>query len=109
MIPDRDHATDAALVAAIAAGETDALTTLFRRRQREVYRFAMHMTGRSAVAEDVTQDVFLAVMRDAGRYRAEVSSVGAWLCGIARNCARQRLDRDRRLQGVDTPELEGAA
>ena len=34
-------------------------------------------------------------MRSAGRFEPGRSVVAAWLCGIARNCARQRLDRDR--------------
>jgi DNA-directed RNA polymerase specialized sigma24 family protein len=38
----------------------------FRRRQGQVYRFAMHMTASPSIAEDVTQEVFLAVMSDAG-------------------------------------------
>jgi RNA polymerase sigma-70 factor (ECF subfamily) len=49
----------------------------------------------------VVQDVFLAVMRDAARYEAGRATVAAWLCGIARNCVRQRLERDRRLTSVD--------
>ena len=54
------------------------------------------MTGVRAAAEDVTQDVFVAVMRDAVRYEPGRSTVTAWLCGIARNHARRRLERDGR-------------
>jgi RNA polymerase sigma-70 factor (ECF subfamily) len=100
MNPDFDPGDDL-LVAAIAQGGRDAFAALFRRRQSEVYRFALHMTGRPAVAEDVTQDVFVAVIRDAHRYQPGRSTVTAWLCGIARNCARQRLDRDRRLEPLE--------
>ena len=49
------------------------------------------------MAEDVTQEVFLAVMREAARYQAGRSSAIAWLCGIARNHSWQRLAQDRRL------------
>jgi RNA polymerase sigma-70 factor (ECF subfamily) len=107
---DLEDTSDDSLIGAVAAGRAEALTTLFGRRQREVYRFALHMTGVPAVAEDVTQDVFLIVLRDAGRYDPSRSSVAAWLCGIARNCARQRLERDRRLQGLDdTPGIDDRA
>jgi RNA polymerase sigma-70 factor (ECF subfamily) len=110
MTPDLEQAADDIVIAAIAAGRADAISTLFHRRKGDVYRFALHMTGLPAVAEDVTQDVFLIVMRDAARYRPDRSSVAAWLCGIARNCARQRFDRDRRLQGVETAtDLEACA
>ena len=89
------------LLAAVAAGERSAFSTLFRRRRADVYRFALHMTGDAATADDVTQDVFLAVMRDAGRYERGRSTVVAWLCGIARNHARRRLERDKRLVQFD--------
>ena len=82
----------------VATGDAEAFAQLFRRRQGQVYRFALHMTASPSVAEDVTQDVFLAVMSDAGRYDAARASVGSWLCGIARNHVRRRAERDRLLQ-----------
>jgi RNA polymerase sigma-70 factor, ECF subfamily len=91
---------DADLVARVATGDREAFATLFRRRQRDVYRFALHMTALPSVAEDVTQEVFLAVMRDASRYDATRATVIAWLCGIARNQARRRFERDRMLQPI---------
>src|SRR4029453_14761530 len=100
MTPDLESASDDVLIAGIAAGQAEALTRLFRRRQADVYRFALHMTGATALADDVTQDVFLIVMRDAARYEPGRSSVTAWLCGIARNCVRQRVDRDTRLESL---------
>jgi RNA polymerase sigma-70 factor (ECF subfamily) len=91
-----DYGSDDALLARLATGDEAAFTALFRRRQGDVYRVALLMTGSPAAAEDVTQDVFLAVMSDAGRYETGRSSVKAWLCGIARNHARRRLERDGR-------------
>src|SRR6185312_14979021 len=91
---------DADLVARVASGDREAFAVLFRRRQRDVYRFALHMTASPSVAEDVTQEVFLAVMRDAGRYDSNRATVIAWLCGIARNQVRRRLERDRMLHPV---------
>jgi RNA polymerase sigma-70 factor, ECF subfamily len=101
-----DSEPDETLLAAVAAGDRDAFATLFQRRQRDVYRFALHMTGAPAVAEDVAQDVFLIVMRDAGRFEPGRSTPAAWLCGIARNCARQRLERDRTLQPLTEDDRE---
>jgi RNA polymerase sigma-70 factor (ECF subfamily) len=95
MLPDL--IPDAELLRRTAAGEADAFETLYQRRQGEVFRFALHMTASRSVAEDVAQETFLAVMRDAGRYDPARATVGAWLCGIARNHVRRRLDRDRRL------------
>jgi RNA polymerase sigma-70 factor, ECF subfamily len=94
-VPDED------LLRRIAAGDAAAFAALFRRRQSDVYRFALHMTGLPAAAEDVTQDVFLALIRDAGRYEAGRATVKAWLSGIARNHARRRLERERGVVQLD--------
>src|SRR3954463_1496808 len=88
---------DEQLMIRISGGDAAALSALFGRRHVDVYRVAMLMTGSRAAAEDVTQDVFLAVMRDASRFEAGRAPVTAWLCGIARNHARRRMDRDRRI------------
>src|SRR5215212_6662216 len=96
MTPDPlGDSEDDELLPRIAAGDAGAFAALFRRRQAQVYRFALHMTGAAAVAEDVTQEVFLSVMRDAARYEPGRATVTAWLCGIARNHARRRLARDQ--------------
>jgi len=108
-----DHRPDDELVDGIASGDESALTTLFRRRHRDVYGFALHMTGSPAVAEDVTQETFVAVMRDAGRFDAGRATAIAWLCGIARNHARRRLQQERPALSIDDEngyvELEGPA
>ena len=97
-------ASDEDLLAGVAGGDRGAFATLFRRRRPDVYRFALHLMGEPAAADDVTQDVFVAVMRDAARYERGRSSVAAWLCGIARNHARRRLERDKRLVAFDVDE-----
>ena len=109
MTLDIEQSSDDSLLAGIAEGRAEAFTALFRRRQADVYRFALHMTGSAAVAEDVTQDVFLIVMRDAARYAPGRSTVSAWLCGIARNCARQRLERERRGESLTDHEDDAGA
>jgi RNA polymerase sigma-70 factor (ECF subfamily) len=102
MVPDPllESIADEDLLPRIAGGDAGAFGELFRRRRKDVYRFALHVTGAPSTAEDVVQDVFLAVMRDAARYERGRARVVAWLCGIARNCARQRLDRERTCQGM---------
>lgn len=104
--PLSDRDTDDDLIGRVAQGDAQAFALLFRRRQGEVYRFALHMTGTPAAADDVTQDAFMVVMRTAARYETGRSGVAAWLCGIARNCARQRLGRERAFQPLDEVEDE---
>jgi len=95
--------SDDELLRRIAAGDAEAFAALFRRYYGQVYRFARHMTGEAPPAEDVTQDVFVAVMRGAARYEPG-RSAAAWLCGIARNVARQRLERDRGMLPLADPD-----
>jgi RNA polymerase sigma-70 factor (ECF subfamily) len=89
---------DEALMPRIAAGDALAFAELFRRRQGEVYRFALHMSASTSMAEDVTQDVFLQVMRDAARFEPARGAVGPWLFGIAKNFVRRRFERERAHQ-----------
>jgi RNA polymerase sigma-70 factor, ECF subfamily len=82
---------------------------LFRRRQQNVYRFALHLTGSRSMADDVTQDVFVAVIRDARKFEPGRAAVPAWLCGIARNFVRRRLAMDRGAASIDADDgLEAA-
>ncbi|HSC27266.1 MAG TPA: sigma-70 family RNA polymerase sigma factor, partial [Vicinamibacterales bacterium] len=104
--------TDDELLSRIAAGDGEAFTLFFRRRQAVVYRFALHLTGVPAVAEDVTQDVFVEVMREARRYDAARGTAAAWLCGIARNFVRRRFETDRLIEplaGAGGQEFDVAA
>lgn len=87
--------SDEALLRLIIAGDEDAFTTLYRRRQGGVYRFALHMSGSESIAEDVTQEVFMVLMRDAASYDPARGSLSAYLYGIARNHVLRCLKRDR--------------
>jgi RNA polymerase sigma-70 factor (ECF subfamily) len=104
---DAEQAEDDDLVAAVAEGDRAAFSALFRRTHRTVFRYALHMTGSSATADDVTQDVFLAVMRAAARYEKGRTTVTAWLCGIARNYARRRRATECLLTPLSDGEQEG--
>jgi RNA polymerase sigma-70 factor (ECF subfamily) len=95
------HRSDEELIRSVADGDSEAFVSLFRQRRLEVYRFALHMTGLEPTAEDITQEVFMTVMRDATKYDASRGTVVAWLCGIARNLVKRRLERDRVLQPLD--------
>jgi RNA polymerase sigma-70 factor (ECF subfamily) len=98
---DAEQAGDDELVSATAEGDRTAFSVLFQRTQGAVYRFALHMTGSPEAADDITQDVFLVVMRDAWRYDRARATVTAWLCGIARNHARRRRASDAAFMAMD--------
>jgi RNA polymerase sigma-70 factor (ECF subfamily) len=83
-------AADAELIGRLAAGDPSALAPLYSRHRRRVYQFAMLWTGQPACAADVTQDVFLHLLRHAGDFDPGRGAPLAWLLGIARNFARRR-------------------
>jgi len=87
--------TDSKLVGLMLGGDKEAFAELYRRRQRDVYRFALHMSGARDMAEDVTQEVFMMLMRDGSSYDETRGSVNAFLLGIARNYVLRRLKQER--------------
>jgi len=88
--------TDDALLRRMMAGDEEAFTLLYRRRHPSIFRFAMHMSGNVAVAEDVTQDVFMTLIRDPKRFDPARGSVAGFLLGVARNHLLKRWEQDRR-------------
>jgi RNA polymerase sigma-70 factor (ECF subfamily) len=101
--------TDEVLLRRMIAGEEEAFTALYRRRHPSIYRFALRMSGSHAMAEDVTQEVFMALIRDAKRYDPERGPFGAFLFGIARNHLHKRWEAERRLvpSGLGGEEYAG--
>ena len=86
----------------LAKGSEEAFSALYERYQRPIFRFAWHMSGNSATAEDVTQEVFMLLIRNPGNYDRAKGSVAGYLFGIARNLTRRRLERSR----LDEPLAE---
>ena len=92
---------DAELVGRALGGEREAFEAIYRRYQAIVYRFARSMTGSAPMAEDVTQEVFVALMRDLARYKLHRAGLATYLYGVARNVTRARLRREQRLVSLD--------
>jgi RNA polymerase sigma-70 factor (ECF subfamily) len=87
--------SDAELLKRMMTGDDQAFTALYRRHQGSVYRFALLMSGSTVLAEEVTQEVFLVLMREAQRYDIKRGSLAAYLCGVARNYVLRLLERER--------------
>ena len=85
--------SDEDLLGAARGGDEAAFTALYRRRQGAVYRFALHMSGHAAVSEDVTQEVFLALLEGSGRFDPSRGSLLSFLYGIARNLVLRRVEK----------------
>jgi RNA polymerase sigma-70 factor (ECF subfamily) len=95
------NTSDDDLLRRSAAGDEEAFLALYRRRQAGIYRFALHMCGNPAIAEEVTQEVFLTVIHEGSRFNAERGSAAAYLFGIARNQTLRLLHRDRNHVGIE--------
>ena len=87
--------SDVDLLRRMMAGDEDAFSELYKRRQGGVYRFALQMSGSPAIAEDVTQEAFIVLIRTAERYDPNRGSLSAYMYGIARNYVLRRLEQDR--------------
>jgi RNA polymerase sigma-70 factor, ECF subfamily len=92
---------DPDLVERAREGDRGAFEAIYCRYQAIVYRFARSMTGSAAIAEDVTQEVFVALMCDLARYDPERARLSTYLYGVARNVSRARLRREPRVVNLD--------
>jgi RNA polymerase sigma-70 factor (ECF subfamily) len=86
---------DEKLVEEIARGEPDALTALYDRYRKLAYSLALRVTGDASLAEDVVQEAFLGLWRNAGRYSSVRASVRTWILAIVHHRAIDALRRRR--------------
>lgn len=96
-----DTSSDSELLQAMRAGDEEALAALYRRRQPAIYRFALQMCGSQELAEDITQEVFLVLIREAHTFDSARGSLSAFLIGIARHQLLRRLQRERFYVSMD--------
>ncbi|WP_246009009.1 RNA polymerase sigma factor [Hymenobacter metallilatus] len=74
--------SDAELVAQLQGGQAAAFRTLVERYQGRVYRTALSLLRSREEAEDVTQEVFMAVHQSIGRFRGD-AALSTWLYRLA--------------------------
>ena len=91
---------DGALVDRLRAGDEEAFAELVRRYQARLVRLAESTVGRNAVAQEVTQDTWLAVVRGVDRFEGR-SSFKTWLFHILLNRARTAQYREQRAGNPD--------
>jgi len=87
--------SDEDLLMRIRSGDEEAFLWLYRRRQGAIYRFTLHMSGSATVAEDITQEVFLALLREECGYDPDRGTLSGYLFGIARKLVLRHLERGR--------------
>ena len=95
--------SDEALLAGLAAGQTDAAAAFVRRYQARVYGLVITIVRDPGTAEEVAQETFVRAWRNAGTYDPRRGRVATWLLTIARNAAIDAM-RVRRPEPLD-PEI----
>lgn len=105
--------SDADLMRRVAAGDTRAFERIYDRHSRAVFSLLLRITRERVRAEDLMQEVFLTLWRQAGRYDDDAVSALPWLLVVARNRAldwlRSSTHRREQVESVDGLELAAAA
>lgn len=99
-------ADDDALMLGVGRGDPQAYRELADRYLAGIVRYATRMLGQKAEAEDVAQETFLRLWRDAGRYEARGHKPSTWLYRVAHNLC---LDRLRKRRPEASPDHEQAS
>jgi RNA polymerase sigma factor (sigma-70 family) len=94
------------LMRRLTDGDEEAVRALYARFSRPVFGMGLRILGTPESAEELTQDVFLAAWRKAGRYDAARGRLSTWLMAIAHNLAVDRLRRTAGRTPVATAGLE---
>lgn len=95
---------DEALLARIARGEPAAVRALVARKLPRLMSLGQRMLGDAAEAEDVAQEVFLRVWKQAPRWRPGEAKFDTWLHRVALNLCYDRLRRRREIATETPPE-----
>ena len=96
--------SDEELHRAALAGSGEAMAALYRRHGGLVYRFTLQMSRNDAVAEEITQEVFLALLTQIDRFDPGRGTLSTWLCGIARRQLWKHLERSGAADRFDLDE-----
>jgi RNA polymerase sigma-70 factor (ECF subfamily) len=94
-LPHDMEIADHELLRRTLKGDEASFSELYARRQGSVFRFVLHMTGNVPFAEDVTQEVFLALMESGRRFDASRGTLLSFLFGIARNQMLRKAVKER--------------
>lgn len=99
-----DPESDADLLYAARRGNEEAMGTLYRRHGSLIYRFALRLGQDASIAEEVTQEVFLVLLKQSERFDSARAALSTWLCGIARRLVWKQLEQRQRQISLDTGE-----
>lgn len=96
--------SDEELLARVARGDPAAVRALVARKLPRLLSLAGRMLGDASAAEDVAQEAFLRVWKQAPRWRPGAARFDTWLHRVALNLCYDRLRRRRELSYADPPD-----
>ncbi|MGZ8369819.1 MAG: sigma-70 family RNA polymerase sigma factor, partial [Caulobacteraceae bacterium] len=97
--------SDEDLVARAGRGDPAAVQALVARKLPRILALAARMLGDASEAEDVAQEVFLRVWREAPRWRPGEARFDTWMHRVALNLCHDRLRRRRDIPMAEPPEI----
>ena len=100
-MPVNPGENDAALIARMRGGDGSALTAVYDRYSRVVYSVALRVMQENAAAEDLMQEVFLHLWRNADSFDGSRGSLGAWLAVVTRHRAIDQIRRRKEHVEID--------
>jgi RNA polymerase sigma-70 factor (ECF subfamily) len=110
MKPDTDTDTRSleALIAAVARGDHASFADIYERTHLHLFGVAVRILGQGQVAEDVLQEAYVSIWKNAGGYRSEIGGQSfqamTWLIAIVRNKALDALRARTRRRESGLPE-----
>lgn len=110
-LPEEDQSSDAELMEKLIRRDPGALERLYDRHARAVYSLVLRIAQHAPSAEEIVQDVFLQLWRNAHLYRASRGPLEPWLFTLARNRALDhiRLKREKQRRREETLDLQPLA
>jgi RNA polymerase sigma-70 factor, ECF subfamily len=103
-----DQITDERLLERAASGDAAAFQILYERYRDAIFRFTYRLLGSVEAAEDVTQDCFLSLIKDPGRFDPARASLRTYLYAAARNLALKQFNYFSRATPIDELQEEPA-
>ncbi len=94
----------AKLIVGVSAGDRDAFRELYQQTSPKLFAVILRIIRNRSLAEDILQDVFLRIWRNAGAFSPEAGPPLAWLNSIARNRTMDVLRQKSRISLSPDPE-----
>jgi RNA polymerase sigma-70 factor (ECF subfamily) len=97
--------SDEALLESAARGDQGAIAVLYDRYKGSMYGLASRITGDQSLAQDVVQDAFVGIWRNAARFSSGRASAKTWILSITHHRAVDAVRRRRPTSELPDPEL----